>query len=217
MTMRKVMIYSRFERFWHWTQMALIMALLFTGFGLHGFHGMLSFETAVNVHTWCAIGLILLWVFAIFWHMTTGTWKHYLPTTNGLVRVAMFYAVGIFKGEHHPYKKSFWRKHNPMQALTYLALKLMIFPVIWITGLAYLFYDMWKQIPDAALLFEGVVLLHTFMAFIMVAFIIAHIYLLTTHNTLITNVKTMVDGFDEVDLSEAEASYLAADEPGHIK
>ena len=23
--------------------------------------------------------LMLLWVFAIFWHLTTGTWRHYVP------------------------------------------------------------------------------------------------------------------------------------------
>ena len=32
----RIYLYARFERFWHWTQMALIMVLMFTGFGLHG-------------------------------------------------------------------------------------------------------------------------------------------------------------------------------------
>jgi hypothetical protein len=31
-----------------------------------------------------------------------GTWRHYVPTTSGLLKVAKFYAFGIFKGERHP-------------------------------------------------------------------------------------------------------------------
>ena len=31
---RDVMIYSRYERFWHWTQAALIFTLFFSGLGV---------------------------------------------------------------------------------------------------------------------------------------------------------------------------------------
>ena len=48
MTLRRIMLFTRFERFWHWTQMVLIMILLFTGFGIHGFHNLLDFKTAVS-------------------------------------------------------------------------------------------------------------------------------------------------------------------------
>ncbi len=60
MTQRRVLLFTRFERFWHWTQMVLIMILLFTGFGVHGFHGLLTFKTAVTWHTGSALGLLLL-------------------------------------------------------------------------------------------------------------------------------------------------------------
>ena len=118
MSLRRVFIYSRFERFWHWTQMVLIFLLLLTGFGIHGYHGLFDFGDAVNIHTLAALSLAVLWVFAIFWHLTTGTWRHYVPTTTGLLKVARFYAYGIFKGERHPYRKAYWRKHNPLQAIS---------------------------------------------------------------------------------------------------
>ena len=77
MTTRQVLLFPRFERFWHWTQMSLVFALLFTGFTIHGLYSLLDFKTAVNFHTLAASGIGLLWIFAIFWHITTGTWRHY--------------------------------------------------------------------------------------------------------------------------------------------
>lgn len=216
MTVRKVILFSKFERFWHWTQMALIFTLIFTGFGLHGFHQIISFKTAVTLHTVGALGLVLLWIFAIFWHLTTGTWRHYLPTTNGLLKVARYYAFGIFRGEHHPYKKTYQRKHNPLQALAYLGLKLFLFPAIWISGISYLLYPMWNEISSASSWLEGVAAVHVISAFAIMIFIIAHIYLLTTGHSFREHVKPMVTGYDEVDLSDEEIAYLEADEPQKI-
>ncbi len=217
MSTRRVMIFSRFERFWHWSQMALVATLLFTGFGLHGFHHLLAFGTAVNVHTVAALTLVLLWIFAIFWHFTTGTWKHYVPTSRGLLQVARYYAWGIFKGERHPYHKAYWRKHNPLQALSYLGLKLVLFPAIWISGLAYLFYFSWSTIPGAVQLLQGVALIHTAVAFAIAVFVIIHVYLLTTGHSFKEHLMPMVTGFDEIELSAEEEAYLERDEPGHIR
>ncbi len=216
MVLRRIMLFTRFERFWHWTQMVLIMTLLFTGFGIHGFHHLLSFKTAVSWHTGSALVLLLLWVFAIFWHLTTGTWRHYVPTTNGLLKVAKFYAFGIFKGERHPYRKAYWRKHNPLQAISYLALKLFLFPAIWISGILYLLYSFWGGAASGETLM-WVAVIHTAFAFAIAAFVIIHVYLLTTGHSFKEHVMPMISGFDEVELSEAEEAYLEKDEPGHIQ
>ncbi|MCP5409735.1 MAG: cytochrome b/b6 domain-containing protein [Chromatiaceae bacterium] len=216
MSKRRVMLFTRFERFWHWTQMALIMILLFTGFGIHGFHGLLDFKTAVTWHTGSALGLLLLWIFAIFWHLTTGTWRHYVPTTNGLWRVARFYAYGVFKGERHPYRKAYWRKHNPLQALAYLGLKLFLFPAIWISGILYLLYAVWGIAASGESLM-WVALIHTAAAFAILVFVIVHIYLLTIGHSFKEHVMPMISGFDEMDLTPEEEAYLERDEPGHIQ
>ena len=216
MATRRVLIYTRFERFWHWTQMTLIVILMITGFGVHGFHDFFSFGDAVTYHTLAALALIVLWVFAVFWHLTTGTWRHYVPTAKGLWQVARFYAYGIFQGERHPYRKAYWRKHNPLQALAYLGLKLVLFPAIWVSGLAYLFFFAWSGAPDASTWLEVVALVHTATAYAILAFVIAHIYLLTTDHSFVGHVAPMVTGFDEVDLSPEEEAYLMKDEPRHI-
>jgi len=158
-----------------------------------------------------------LWGLAIFWHLTTGTWRHYVPTTKGLWRVVRFYAFGIFKGERHPYRKAYWRKHNPLQALTYLALKMILFPVIWISGIAYLLYFLGDDVIGSGTLLSSVALIHTAAAFAVLVFIIVHIYLFTTGHSFTEHVKPMVTGFDEVELNPEEEAYLEKDEPGHIR
>ena len=99
MVTRTVMVYKRFERIWHWTQMLLIMTLLFSGFAVRGIHQLIDFKSAVMVHTLAAISLMVLWLFATFWLFTTGDWRHYLPKREGLMAVARHYAWGIFRGD----------------------------------------------------------------------------------------------------------------------
>lgn len=207
MPTRRVMIFSRFERFWHWLQMVLILLLLYTGLAVHGLHDWTAFADSVALHVWAALALMVLWLLAIFWHLTTGTWRHYIPTRKGLWAVARFYAYGIFKGERHPYRKAFWRKHNPLQALAYLALKLLLFPAIWLTGLAYLGYNLWEYAAPAGTL-TAVAVLHTLAAYAIAAFVVIHVYMLTLGGSFIGHLRPMIDGYDEVELTEAEQAYL---------
>ncbi|MGE5480585.1 MAG: cytochrome b/b6 domain-containing protein, partial [Chloroflexota bacterium] len=82
--MASVYIYSAFERFWHWAQAALVLLLAFTGFEIHGSYKFLGFEEAVRVHNISAYAFIALIAFAIFWHLTTGQWRQYVPTRENI-------------------------------------------------------------------------------------------------------------------------------------
>lgn len=217
MTIRRVKIFSLFERFWHWSQMLLIMVLLFSGFGLHGFHHLIGFETAVTLHTLAALLLLLLWAFSVFWLFTTKTWRHFIPTLSGMWQVLRFYSYGIFKGEHHPYRKAYWRKHNPLQALAYLMLKIVLFPLIWITGLAYLGYFLWRDLPQASDWLTDFAYVHTGAAYAILVFVLVHVYMLTTGHSFKEHLMPMVNGFDDVDLTPEEEAYLLKDEPENIR
>ncbi len=198
--MSRVYLFKGFERFWHWTQAALILTMLVTGFEIHGTYSLLGFGTAVEVHTTTAWLLIGLWVFAIFWHLTTGEWRQYIPSDgpDRIFAMVRFYAWGIFSGDPHPYKATPERKHNPLQQLTYLGIKLAVNPLIWITGLLYLFYNSWAGLGLGWLDLEIVALLHTVGAFLMLSFLIAHLYLITTGETVFSQLKAMITGWDTV-------------------
>ncbi len=217
MNTRVVMVYRRFERLWHWTQMACIMVLLFSGFAIRGLHRLIDFQTAVTWHTGAALLLLAIWLFAVFWLFTTGEWRHYLPTTQGLGKVIRYYAFGIFQGERHPYHKALLRKHNPLQAMTYGVLKLILFPAIWSSGITYLLYGFWQERVLGQGWLEWVASVHVAAAYAILIFIIIHVYLLTTGHSFRDHVKPMITGWDEVDLSPEEEAYLLRDEPGRIR
>ncbi|MCP4996174.1 MAG: cytochrome b [Gammaproteobacteria bacterium] len=217
MSMHKILVFKRFERIAHWCQMALIFTLIISGFAIHGFYDFMSFGDAVTLHTWAAIVLLLLWVFLTFWLFTTGQWRHFIPRVKNFVVVARFYAFGIFKGEHHPYIKTYRRKHNPLQALTYMLVKTVIFPGIWISGIAYMLISF--GLGDF-LGFIGVgfiALVHTIAALAIVVFVILHVYLLTTGHSFVEHVKPMITGYDDVELTDEELAYLQANKPSDLK
>lgn len=197
--MSRVMIFKRFERFWHWLQALLIFSLLITGFEIHGSYSLLGFGDATRVHTIAAWSLIVLWLFAIFWHLTTGEWRQYVPTRDGLFAVMHYYLIGTFTGAEHPYRKTSKAKHNPLQRLAYLFFKLVISPIIWVSGLLYLFYNDWPAVLAGALSLEAVALVHTGAAFAMLVFIIAHVYMTTMGHTLTSHIKPMITGYEDLD------------------
>ena len=202
----KVVIFKRFERFWHWTQAALIIVLLMSGFEIHGTYKMLGFEDAVTLHRAVAWSLVTLWVFAIFWHLTTGEWKQYIPTLKKVDAMVKYYLLGIFTHAPHPFRTTVLRKHNPLQRLAYLFQWVVISPMIWATGWAYLFYAEWSDWGvDQYLALEDVAFYHAVGAFMMLTFLIVHIYLITTGKTIWSHMRAMITGWEEIDPDAKES------------
>lgn len=195
----RIYIFKRFERFWHWTQAFLIIFMMLTGFEVHGLYSLFGFEDAVVYHTFAAWALITLWVFAIFWHFTTGEWKQYIPTMKKVDAMMKYYLTGIFTHAEHPFRQTTLTKHNPLQRLAYLGVKLMINPLIWFTGLLYLFYSSWNDWGLGWLPLEWVATLHVIGAFMMLVFFIAHIYLATAGHTPTSHIKAMITGWEETE------------------
>ena len=207
--MTRMYIFKRFERFWHWMQAALILFMLLTGFEVHGTYILLGWEKAANLHTTAAWTLIGLWLFAIFWHFTTGEWKQYIPTTEKVAAMMQYYSVGIFTDAPHPFRVTQLSKHNPLQRLAYLMVKLVINPLIWVSGLLYLYYNdlaATKIAGVAGLSLGSIALVHTAAAFMMLAFLIGHVYLSTTGHTPLSHIKAMITGWEDT----AETAQLSA-------
>lgn len=216
--MKRVYIYRLFERFWHWSQAILIFILAITGFEIHDSYRLIGFENAVTIHNVSAISLIILIIFAIFWHFTTGEWKQYIPTTENLFAQVNYYITGIFKNAPHPTRKTILSKLNPLQRLAYLGLKIFMIPLMVITGILYLLYRYPYKGQIEALNVESletIALLHTFGAFLLIAFIIGHVYLTTTGHTVSSNIKAMITGYEDLETDEDDKKD--SDENSSIK
>lgn len=195
---KRLYVFKRFERLWHWTQAALTLLMIFTGFEIHGTYSVLGFEQAVDLHTTAAWGLMVLWLFVIFWHVTTGEWHHYVPTTKNFINMIYYYAFGIFSGSSHPFHATEQEKHNPLQRLTYLMLGVGLMPAIWVTGLLVLFYNMWPEFGLEDLSFGWIAAIHTLLAFLLMTFLVLHLYLTTTGPRLTSQLRAMITGWEEV-------------------
>ena len=200
--MSRIMMYTRFERLWHWTQAILVILMLITGFEIHDSYQLLGFEMASTVHSFTAWVLIGLWIFAWFWHLTTGEWKQYIPSApKRIIAMCRYYGFEIFQGKAHPFCKSRSEKLNPLQRMAYLSLHIAIGPVIWISGLLYLFYGDWQTLSFMNWLsLENVALIHTAAAFLMLAFLVAHLYLaLTMDERPFASLRAMITGYEEAE------------------
>jgi len=209
MNKKYVLIYKGFERFWHWMQALLIFFLAFTGFEVHGVYSFFGFEEAVEYHNIAAYLFLALTVFAIFWHLTTGEYKQYIPTFKNIKAYLDFYLFGIFRNAPHPTQKTLISKLNPLQRLTYFSLKIVLIPALVVSGLLYMFYRYPTRYGIESIninSLEAVALIHTMFAIAIVAFVIGHIYLTTTGTTLTSNIRAMLTGYEELEDESNEES-----------
>ena len=199
-------LYTRYERFWHWLQMALIFVLLVTGFIVHETFSFLGFDEAVDVHNTISLTGLIAFAFFVFWVFTTGEWKQYIPTTKKMFQIILYYCYGIFSGESHPVPKRKEAKHNPLQRIAYLSLAAFLLPVQMLSGLLYWGggYNSWPVWGLTWLRLDVVMFVHTACAFAILCFVIMHVYMTTTGHTITAHVRAMVTGWEEVEESDVQ-------------
>lgn len=202
--MKNTILYTKFERFWHWTQMALVALLLITGFEIHGNMTIFGFEQSVRIHNsaaWFFIGLTAL---TVFWMLTVGNWRNFVPTTKNFRKQVRYYTYGIFRNEPPPHiGKSFENKFNPLQRIVYLALIIVAFPAQIITGLLYMYFRYPGNPVDSGAL-KVIAVTHTVLAFMLVAFLIMHLYMTTTGKKTTTHIKEMITGVSDHEVNQTE-------------
>lgn len=198
----QIYLYTRYERFWHWFQAALIGILMITGFEVHGLFRLIGFDLAVRVHNFVGIAWLIAFAFFVFWVFTTGEWRQYVPTTQKMFAVLRYYAYGIFRGEAHPVPKRKDVKHNPLQRLVYLILAATLLPLQMLSGFFYWGYNSWADWGLDWLSLEALALLHMAGAFFILIFLVIHVYMTTTGHSLSAHVKAMITGWEQVEEGE---------------
>ncbi len=196
--MVNIYLYSRYERLWHWLQSLAIIILLLTGFEVHDQYTLFEFHSAVTLHNYVGLTWLVAFAFFVFWILTTGEWRQYIPTTKKMLTVIRYYSFGIFKGESHPVPKRKEAKHNPLQRLTYLSLAAFLLPFQMTTGFLYWGYNYWQGWGLAFLSLKTLALLHTLGAFAILNFLVVHIYMTTTGHSLIAHIRAMITGWEQV-------------------
>lgn len=193
-----VVIFKRFERFWHWMQALLIVTLIITGLEVHNVINLFGFEQSVELHNIAGFAWVALVVLIYTWIFTTGDWQQYFPSSfSGTGKVIRFYMFGVFKGEQHPHHMSADDKFNPLQRLGYIVVLFVIVPLQVITGLIFYFFPELRTMGVLGNI-EFVAILHTLNSYIIFAFLIMHLYLITFGKKLTSHLKTMLTGKEEI-------------------
>jgi thiosulfate reductase cytochrome b subunit len=209
----QVYMYDAYERFWHWLQTVTIILLLMTGLVIHrpDLFGMFSFPHMVTLHNLLAIVLVANAALALFWHLASGQIRQFIPRPRGFfdqaIVQAKFYLHGIFRGHEHPFEKTYRKKLNPLQQISYFGLLNVLLPFQIITGAL-----MWgvQQWPQIATMLGGLPFLapfHTLIAWLLATFVVAHVYLTTTGATVGQGVNAMVTGWENVPVHETQAQH----------
>lgn len=198
-------LYPVWVRIWHLINALLIVGLVITGINLQ-FSGeaktFIKFDLAVSLHNLLGILLAVNYVFFFIGNLLTKNKRHYKIQIKGIVgglkKQALYYAVGIFKHEEHPFPISENSKFNPLQHISYVFVMYLFVPIVIFSGFGLFFPE---SIVEKVFGFSGLFLtdlLHIITGFVISIFLIIHIYICTIGHSISANFKSMITGWHEI-------------------
>ncbi len=203
--MKRVYMYSLYERIWHWLMAGSILLLALTGIEIHwvGAVSIFGFDSSVWLHNLLAVIMIANAFLSLFYHLVSTDIKQFIPPTATFFEEALaqakYYLNGIFVGAPHPMAKTKERKLNPLQQVTYMGLLNVLIPFQVITGLLIWGVSQWPELAQSIGGLTWVTPLHSFGSWLLVTFVLAHVYLTTTGHTVFSNVQAMVSGYEDIE------------------
>ena len=192
-------------RIWHWLNALGFVLLILTGVQIRyaDLIGVMSFESAINLHNWIGfvvIGNYFLW---LGYHLASDRISNYHAVLdakeffNNYYQQAIYYSYGIFKGEKRPHKVQPLDKFNPMQRLTYQFVMMITGPLQLLTGL--MMWDV-KRFEGWIALFGGIRVvstIHVLLFILFVFFILLHAYMGVLGKKPSTHYREMISGYEE--------------------
>lgn len=200
--MEKVYLYPLWLRIWHWFNAFLFLILIISGVSMHYSNQnslFMPFQISMVSHNIAGILISIIYIFYFIRNIKSGNYKHYIPKLKGFIGrmkiQGQYYISGIFNNEPHPFETNEELKFNPLQQATYFGIMFLLMPLIIITGWFMLFP---QTAPDEILGMGGVwpmAILHIVVGFFLSMFMVGHIYLATTGDTILTNFISMINGW----------------------
>lgn len=201
--MKRIHLHPLPLRIWHWTNALFVIALIATGIylRLHGIAALKPHDAVLFWHRIAGLALISSTVFWFIHNMSDRDLRRRYAIRRddleGVFTQLRFYLYSIFKGEEDPFRPNAGDKYNPLQKITYDAVMIVIIPLQAFTGLLY------TDIPalrSYLLLHDLVGLLgftHVLLAYLVVLFLVVHIYMTTIGDTFFSRTKAMILGYEE--------------------
>ena len=201
-------LYPKWIRIWHVINALMFIILIVTGISMQytdkeNLKYIVGFAKAVKWHNFAALVITANYVFYIIGNAVTGNGKYYRIKRTGfiseLVSQGMYYSLGMFRGEKHPFPVTLERKFNPLQKFTYVLAMYFGMPVLIISGIVLLFPEL---AVENIFGMSGLVLndvLHITVGFLLSIFMIIHIYTCTLGARPTSLFRGMITGYHESD------------------
>jgi thiosulfate reductase cytochrome b subunit len=197
-------LYPVWLRLWHWVNALLFLTLIATGVSMHYSDAgwLLPFETAMPIHNASGILLTLSWIGFVIGNLKTDNGRHYRIYWKTLPRElwqqSRYYAYGIFVNEPHPFHVSSGRKLNALQTLSYLGAMYALMPLLILSGWGFLLSSLLPETLFGIGSIWVVAMLHLASSWLLAVFLLVHLYIITTGETVLTNLKAMLSGWHRV-------------------
>ena len=205
--MHKIYIHPLPIRIWHWLNALGMLLLILTGLQIRytGLLDVISFRNAVVLHNWVGFFVganFLLW---LGFYLFSDKISVYQPSLQprkyfvAMFRQIYYYAYGILRGEPNPYRVTPGAKFNPMQAMTYQIVMLVMLPLQFYTGV--LLWDVTGFAGQIDLLggLRVISTVHVLLSIAFVGFLMTHLYLVTLGHSFGAHTKGMITGYEEVE------------------
>ena len=198
-----IYFYPKWLRAWHQVNALMFLLLILTGLSMQYGLFYIRFDYAVSIHNICGIILAINYLLFIIGNLISGNYKFYLLKFSGfftdLKMQFKYYCFGIFNGDKAPFPLNKERKFNPLQKISYALVMFVFVPIIIISGIAMLYPQV---IVNKIFGIPGIVItdiLHIVAGFIGSMFMLVHVYFCTIGAKPISNFKSILSGYHELD------------------
>lgn len=194
-------IYSMAIRIGHWLNAIAVVALFITGFAMHWGGPKHALGEIHNM-----FGLMMVFTYGTFviHEIVTMDIKQFIGNDwelkVGIGRQALYYGMGIFQRKENPSHMTRGNRLNPMQKLAYFKIMFLLAPLVVVSG----FLLMRPDICAPIIAYFGlenmkvIFITHLIGAFGMLAFVLGHVYLATTGDTVGQHFEVMITGYHKV-------------------
>jgi thiosulfate reductase cytochrome b subunit len=186
-------------RIWHWANAFIVVLLIATGLYLriHGIAALKPHDPILTLHKFMGFMMIIATFFWFVYNMSNKNLRrHYRigrQYLKGIFPQIEYYLFSIFAGKENPHKASAGDKYNPLQKIAYNAVMFIFLPVQEVTGLLF----MGLSVFMSGSLIGFICAIHVIFSYLLVLYLIVHLYMSTLGDTFFSHTKTMITGYKD--------------------
>jgi thiosulfate reductase cytochrome b subunit len=201
--MKQERLHTLTVRIWHWANLLIMMMLIVTGVWLRlkGIAALKPHDPVLVCHRYTGYAMAVATAFWIAHTLTSGNQRrHYRlgrRDIRGLFPQMRYYAWSIFSGAENPFEASVEHKYNPLQKMAYGTFMFFLLPAQVLTGLLFLDIPVVRPYLLANGLIGPMDAVHVALTYLIILYLIIHLYMATLGDTVLTHTRAMITGHRE--------------------